>query len=579
MNIIQSFTHRLSDLIKQYPLAMSFIFISTAFIPWIQDESISRDMIVVLLLPIYFSAALLLTKYKYANGLAIAYAILITLAFYFADRPIYDNDAYWGLLLIHFVLFVTYPLAKENRLFVYNTVSRLTQLALAIVLAGIICICAVLVLNSIEYLFNINLLSHRIVPKTLLFIMCFFTPVFFLIFEQRLAQNFQGERFHYVIELIINFIFSPVVILYTLIVYLYLAKILFYFELPKGGVVYIIMPYIALGLCCQGLRLLLIDAKWTGFYRVFAYLSIAPLVLLWVGIHTRITTYGLTEIRVMLVVLASMMTLFILFSMTQRLQQYRLFSLTACLLLFISTILTSPYYLAQQHQLARFERLLSELNILDEQQQISATIFDSQFAKQLSSEQVEKYKQLDEIIGVYIKTNPAAVAKYGQEKLNYLHGFYYNQIIYNTPYQDEEASITFYAYDTRRNGKYVIDIAPYQTLHLVNGYINNGDPNDLEAQDKSILFQRQFDLIDEDTGNKYGFDEHYFVEVFKAAGLDIHQKYSQDTLLPLAKQLTQVPTREGGLLIFRDMDFKYEVHGDIKGYVYQGGYVEFYLAP
>lgn len=181
--------------------------------------------------------------------------------------------------------------------------------------------------------------------------------------------------------------------------YLYLAKILFYFELPKGGVAYIIMPYIALGLCCQGLRLLLIDAKWTGFYRVFAYLSIAPLVLLWVGIHTRITTYGLTEIRVMLVVLASMMTLFILFSMTQRLQQYRLFSLTACLLLFISTILTSPYYLAQQHQLARFERLLSELNILDEQQQISATIFDSQFAKQLSSEQVEKYKQLEEIIG------------------------------------------------------------------------------------------------------------------------------------------------------------------------------------
>ncbi|MGL4060993.1 DUF4153 domain-containing protein, partial [Pasteurella multocida] len=452
-----------------------------------------------------------------------------------------------------------------------------TQLALAIVLASIICICAVLFLNSIEYLFNINLLSHRIVPKTLLFIMCFFTPVFFLIFEQRLTQNFQGERFHYVIELIINFIFSPVVILYTLIVYLYLAKILFYLELPKGGVAYIIMPYIALGLCCQGLRLLLIDAKWTGFYRVFAYLSIAPLVLLWVGIHTRITTYGLTEIRVMLVVLASMMTLFILFSMTQRLQQYRLFSLTACLLLFISTILTSPYYLAQQHQLARFERLLSELNILDKQQQISATIFDSQFAKQLSSEQVEKYKQLDEIIGVYIKTNPAAVAKYGQEKLNYLHGFYYNQIIYNTPYQDEDVSITFYAYDTRRQDNYTIDIAPYQTLHLINGYVNSGDQNERETLEKSTLFQRQFDLIDKH--NKYSFDERYFVEVFKAAGLDIHQKYSQDTLLPLAKELTQVPTTEGGLLIFRDMDFKYEVHGDIKGYVYQGGYVEFYLAP
>ncbi|XWY21206.1 DUF4153 domain-containing protein [Bisgaard Taxon 45] len=577
MNIIQSFTHKLRDLIKQYPLAMLFIFISTAFIPWIQDESISRDMIVILLLPIYFSTALLLTKYKYANGLTLAYTILITLAFYFADRPIYDNDAYWGLLLIHFVLFVTYPLAKENRLFVYNTVSRLTQLALAIVLAGIICICVILVLNSIEYLFNINLLRHQIVPKTILFIMFFFTPVFFLILEQRLAQNFQGERFHYVIELIINFIFSPVVIIYTLIVYLYLAKILLNFELPKGGVAYIIMPYIVLGLCCQGLRLLLIDAKWTGFYRSFSYLAIAPLVLLWLGISTRIITYGLTEVRVMLVILASMLTLFILFSMTQRLRQYRLFSLVACLLLFVSTILTSPYYLAQQHQLARFERLLSELNILDEQQQISATIFDSQFAKQLSTEQVEKYKQLDGIIGHYIKTNPAAVAKYGQDKLDYLHGFYYNQIIYNNPYQDEDVSITFYAYDTGRQDNYAIDIAPYQTLHLINGYVNSGDPNELETQEKSTLFQRQFDLIDKQ--NKYSFDERYFVEVFKAAGLDIHQKYSQDKLLPLAKELTQVPTTEGGLLIFRDMDFKYEVHGDMKGYVYQGGYIEFYLAP
>lgn len=114
---------------------------------------------------------------------------------------------------------------------------------------------------------------------------------------------------------------------------------------------------------------------------------------------------------------------------------------------------------------------------------------------------------------------------------------------------------------------------------MINGYVNSGDPNELETQtqETSTLFQRQFDLIDKH--NKYSFDEHYFVEVFKAAGLDIHQKYSQDTLLPLAKQLTQVPTREGGLLIFRDMDFKYEVHGDIKGYVYQGGYIEFYLAP
>lgn len=81
MNIIQSFTHRLSDLIKQYPLAMSFIFISTAFIPWIQDESISRDMIVVLLLPIYFSTVLLLTSANTRMGLLLLMPFLLRLPF------------------------------------------------------------------------------------------------------------------------------------------------------------------------------------------------------------------------------------------------------------------------------------------------------------------------------------------------------------------------------------------------------------------------------------------------------------------------------------------------------------------
>ncbi|MDO5054220.1 MAG: DUF4153 domain-containing protein [Pasteurella oralis] len=579
MHLIQSLTNTAKNLTGKYPLAVLFVLVSTSCIPFIQDDNISFYAILILLLPIYFSTALMLQKVKYTHWITISYAIAITLAFYFAERDIYDNHAYWGLLLIHFLLFITYPLAKDNRHFIYDTISRFAQLILSIAVACIICLSVLLIFTSIEYLFNLNILTSYVVPKTILFTTFFFTPILFLIFEQRLANNFQNERFHYVIELVINFIFSPVVIIYTFLVYLYLAKILLHFELPQGGVAYIIMPYIALGLLCNALRLLLTEPKWAWFYRYFSYLSIAPLILLWLGINERITTYGLTETRVFLVMIASVITLFVLCCMSQRWLQYRLFTLTTCAVIFAGMILTSPYQLAQQNQLARFERLLTELNVLDKNEKISAQIFEKNFAKQLSSEQAAKYKLLDDIIERYIKTNPQAITKYGKENLDYLSGFYYNQIVYNNNYQDKYASISFYAYDTNRNYKQAIDIQPYQKLYLINGYIDTKTQDEVSEQDKSQLFQRHFAFIDEDSGYQYNFSESYFAEVFKSAGLDIHQKYQQEELLPLAEKLTKVPTEEGGLLIFRDIDFKYEIHGDIKGYVYQGGYIEFYLAP
>ncbi|SPY34153.1 DUF4153 domain-containing protein [Pasteurella canis] len=579
MNIMHSLIESTKDLLKKYPLAIVFIFISTSCIPFIQDDSISAYAILILLLPIYFSTTLMLQKIKYAHWITISYAIAITFAFYFAERDIYDNYAYWGLLLIHFLLFITYPLTQDNRHFIYYTISRFVQLILSIAIACIICLFVLLIFTSVEYLFNLSILTFNVIPKTILFTTFFFTPILFLIFEQRLANNVPNERFHYVIELVINFIFSPVVIIYTFLVYLYLAKILLHFELPQGGVAYIIMPYIALGLLCHALRLLLTEPKWAWFYRYFSYLSIAPLILLWLGISERITAYGLTEMRVFLVMIASIITVFVICSMHPRWLQYRWFTLLTCTVIFAGMIVTSPYHLTQQNQLVRFERVLTELNLLDQQGKISSKIFEKNFAKKLSREQAEKYKLLDEIIVPYIKTNPQAIAKYGKENLDYLSGFYYNQIIYNNNYQDKYATISFYAYDTNRNYKQAIDIQSYQKLYLINGYSDTKSQDEASEQDKSQLFQRHFALIDEDSGYQYNFSESYFAEVFKSAGLDIHQKYQQEELLPLAEKLTKVPTEEGGLLIFRDIDFKYEEHGEIKGYVYQGGYIEFYLAP
>ena len=107
-----------------------------------------------------------------------------------------------------------------------------------------------------------------------------------------------------------NGILSPALIVYTAILYAYIIRILVRWELPDGGVAYMVTAFIGVALLCCMCQPLLEKRIFDWFYKALPALAVLPLALLWIGAVRRIGQYGLTEARFYLILLAALMTLF-----------------------------------------------------------------------------------------------------------------------------------------------------------------------------------------------------------------------------------------------------------------------------
>ncbi len=109
---------------------------------------------------------------------------------------------------------------------------------------------------------------------------------------------------------VVNGILSPALIVYTAILYAYIIRILVRWELPDGGVAYMVTAFIGVALLCCMCQPLLEKRIFDWFYKALPALAVLPLALLWIGAVRRIGQYGLTEARFYLILLAALMTLF-----------------------------------------------------------------------------------------------------------------------------------------------------------------------------------------------------------------------------------------------------------------------------
>ncbi len=116
------------------------------------------------------------------------------------------------------------------------------------------------------------------------------------------------------LRVIVDYILSPALVAYAVILLLYIVRILIRWELPDGGVAYMVLGFLSASLLCHLLRMQIPENQrhFEWFYRPFPYIALAPLVLLWIGAVRRVGEYGITGPRFYLVVLAAVVSLFVL---------------------------------------------------------------------------------------------------------------------------------------------------------------------------------------------------------------------------------------------------------------------------
>ena len=272
----------------------------------------------------------------------------------------------WGdacivvMYLIAFILLFAADGRQDNEPYAATIVHSLVKGGAAVIVAGILSLVLLAIIASVDFLFLSRSLTDKWYGYPQMLVWLVIAPMLCCAFVSETPAQGKNRRF---LTLVVEYVLTPALLIYAVILYAYMLRILIRWELPDGGVAYLVGGFIGVALACRLLQELVTKPHFGWFYRYYPYVAIGPLVLLWIGIARRIGEYGLTEMRVYLVAVSLLLTLFTLMLLLPRTRSFfRMSLITGCvaaILTFIPGIRARD--LGIRSQRARLEKVLPDL--------------------------------------------------------------------------------------------------------------------------------------------------------------------------------------------------------------------------
>ncbi|MBQ3658147.1 MAG: DUF4153 domain-containing protein [Bacteroidales bacterium] len=354
--------------------------------------------------PFWFVVLFFVTTITLRNINKSAYYLsyLLVWAVYFlfdngkTNGYIAEERWFWVLNIVAAVVLTADLKKSDNKDFLTTTFSRIGEVIAAGFLSLIVSALVSAILASVMYLFNFHFITHLIAHANI-FIFLTIMPLLYcyLRAHNNHENNYDNSKF---INIIVDYILSPALVVYTFILGIYILKIVVVQELPRGGVAYMVSIYIALALIANLLNKLVEKSHFNWFYDNFAYIALAPIVLLWIGTIYRINEYGLTEWRIYLLVINALMTIFPFMLKFQTTNRYNLFT---GIIMFLMVVLTcippvSARNIGIRNQYNRYVRHAMELDVWDTQKWAVRENFDIDKISQDSTLKAQFLKMQDE---------------------------------------------------------------------------------------------------------------------------------------------------------------------------------------
>ena len=246
-------------------------------------------------------------------------------------------------ILLHLVLsFSPFILKKElNGFWQFNRI-LLQRISLSIFYSAIIFIFIMIAIQTCIYLFEFNV-------KSILYYNIFFFCLFIIqtwFFVLGIPKNINSlntlELYPSFLKFFSQNILVPIILSYFIILYIYMFKILFLWDLPKGLIGWLVSILGILGILTK----LLINkdfnkysTKWAVFFSKYFHFLMFPLLgMLFIGLYLRIADYGITENRYILLVLALWLLLISLFYVISKSKNLKIIPISLSFVFLISLI-------------------------------------------------------------------------------------------------------------------------------------------------------------------------------------------------------------------------------------------------
>ena len=193
-------------------------------------------------------------------------------------------------------------------------------------------------------------------------------------------------------RIFVQYVLIPLVVIYIIILYLYMGKIMIEWQWPNGWVANLVLSFSIVGI----LGLLLLypiqdedDHKWVHLFSRGYYIALIPLIiLLMLSIWVRISEYGVTVNRYFVATLAVWLTGIVIYFLVSKMKDIRVIPTSMFLIIIlISFGPFSAFEVSERSQLSRLEQNLDKYGLLSDNGTVIRSEMEIPFQdrKQISS--------------------------------------------------------------------------------------------------------------------------------------------------------------------------------------------------
>ncbi|GAA0180593.1 hypothetical protein SH2C18_32560 [Clostridium sediminicola] len=379
MNAIYSTFYRFPLTILLF-LVIAAIFVYRIETPYDQirdiDEILNRVIAVLLLgVPFTLSISLLFERVgkTFSNIVKVGVwlgDILVIFLYYQFLLPNTDMVPMVRLILLAFALvlcFICIPYFYEKENFEIYVNKIIIRLIISCFFTVVLALGLMAILFAIENLLYSDM-NENLYIYTWIFGWFVFAPVYFLYGLPGNRNNYEKEDYNKVLKVLLAYIVLPIISVYTIVLYLYFAKILITRVFPKGIVSYLVVSYAGVGIATVFLVWPLRSInKWVRiFTEIYTKLIFLLLIMMFVSIGIRIGEFGYTENRYFILIIGLWATSAMIFININKGKNNIMLFISLAIVSVISVVgPMSAFDVSQRSQNKRFYKMLSKYDMLD----------------------------------------------------------------------------------------------------------------------------------------------------------------------------------------------------------------------
>ena len=323
---ITSTLYSMRNSVKRFPIT---VFISIIFVIvqiYINENAYPSDVIrenynrismivglgIPLSLCIGFINEVFFTKEKIKQILSYAIGFVILILYYmFFLKEINTLSVirYTGTIIFLLITFFYISRVRNKENYEFHVISVNTSIAITFIYSAVLYFGIIAILFTVDRLFDVNI-DGRYYYYTFLIVTFIFGISLFISKLDNIEESFKQYDYSSALKILLIYIVIPLITIYTLILYVYFAKIIISWEWPRGLVSNLVLWYSALSVFIIFLITPIIEEnKLAKLFKIwFPKLVLPILLMMFMSMYQRVVQYGITENRYFIIVLGIWVT-------------------------------------------------------------------------------------------------------------------------------------------------------------------------------------------------------------------------------------------------------------------------------